>query len=326
MLKIGNTQLGKFPVFLAPMEDVTDYPFRKMCKFFGADFMYTEFISSDGLIRGGKKGLKKLMISEEDRPVGIQLYGNDPDIMADAAKIAEEFNPDVIDLNFGCPVKKISRRGAGAGLLQNIPLMIDITRKVIDAVNIPVTAKTRIGWDSSKIVIEEVAEKLQETGIKALTIHARTKSQMYSGQANWSYIAKVKKNPSITIPIIGNGDIDSPDKALECFNNYGVDAIMVGRASIGNPWIFKQIKYFLETGKYFKLSFPEKVNYIKQQLYEFIVYKGERGGVITMRRHFANFIKNLPDSRDLKIKLLTANSVEDVTKILDIIADKYKDY
>lgn len=306
------------------MEDVTDPPFRSVCKELGADMIYTEFISSDGIIRGGKKGLQKLKISDEERPIGIQLYGQDIDIMLEAAKIAESFNPDLIDLNFGCPVKKISNRGAGAGLLKDIPKMIEMTKKIVDLVKVPVTAKTRLGWDHNSIVIEEVSEKLQDAGISALTIHARTRSQLYTGIADWSWIGKVKNNPRIKIPVIGNGDIDSVEKAKEMFEKHGVDGVMIGRAAIAQPWIFSDFKNFInKENENLTFNLHDKINIAKKLTIKSIEYKGNRAGVLTMRRHFAVFFKNLSHFKELRISLLTADSKDEVFKILDVIEKKY---
>ncbi len=321
-MQIGNLKIAeKYPVLLAPMENVTDPTFRYMVKKFGVDMMFTEFISSDGIIRGGKKGLKKLEIFDYERPIGIQIYGHLVEPMVAAAKLAESFSPDVIDINFGCPVKKIVKRGAGAGMLQNIPLMLKITKKVVDAVKIPVTVKTRLGWDENTKNIDVVAEQLQDVGIKALTIHGRTRSQIYEGNADWSLIGKIKNNSRIKIPIIGNGDIKTPEQAKAAFDNYGVDAIMIGRASIGNPWLFKQVKHFLNTGEILpELSVKEKVKIAKEQLQKSLEMKVERAAVVQMRRHFANYFKGLKNFRETKIKLLQADNPNDNFNILDYIA------
>ncbi len=321
-MQIGNLKIAeKYPVLLAPMENVTDPTFRYMVKKFGVDMMFTEFISSDGIIRGGKKGLKKLEIFDYERPIGIQIYGHLVEPMVAAAKLAESFSPDVIDINFGCPVKKIVKRGAGAGMLQNIPLMLKITKEVVDAVKIPVTVKTRLGWDENTKNIDVVAEQLQDVGIKALTIHGRTRSQIYEGNADWSLIGKIKNNSRIKIPIIGNGDIKTPEQAKAAFDNYGVDAIMIGRASIGNPWLFKQVKHFLNTGEILpELSVKEKVKIAKEQLQKSLEMKVERAAVVQMRRHFANYFKGLKNFRETKIKLLQADNPNDNFNILDYIA------
>lgn len=308
------------------MEDVTDPSFRILCKEFGADIMYTEFISADGLIRGGKKGLKKLEILDKERPVGIQIYGHETDSMVAAAKIAEKANPDILDINFGCPVRKIATRGAGSGMLRNIPKLIEITQKVVESVSVPVTVKTRLGWDSDSINILEVAEQLNSTGILLLTVHGRTRAQMYTGNADWTLIGKLKANPKINLPIVGNGDIDSPEKALEAFNIYKVDGVMIGRASIGQPWIFRDVKHFLANGeKLSPLTIKEKTEVAIEHLARSVEWKSEWGGVITMRRHYVQYFKKIPDFREMKIKLLTSNSVEENIAILKTIASKYGD-
>lgn len=321
-LQIGNLKIEeKYPVFLAPMENVTDPTFRYMVRKFGVDMMFTEFISSDGIIRGGKKGMKKLEIFDYERPIGIQIYGHLIEPMIAAAKLAESFSPDVIDINFGCPVKKIVKRGAGAGMLQNVPLMIEMTKKIVDAVKIPVTVKTRLGWDENSKNIETVAEQLQDTGIKALTIHGRTRSQIYEGTADWTLIGKIKNNPRIKIPIIGNGDIKTAEQAKAAFDNFGVDAIMIGRASIGKPWLFKEVKHYLKTGELLpELSVSEKVEIAKQQLQKSLEMKVERAAVVQMRRHFANYFKGLKNFRETKIKLLQADNPTENFEILDYIA------
>ena len=326
-MKIDNLTFGKQPVFLAPMEGVSDPTFRYMCKKFGVEMMYTEFISSDGLIRGGKKGLQKLDIVDTERPIGIQIYGHLIEPMVEAAKIAEQNNPELIDINFGCPVKKVVRRGAGSGMMQNVPLMVEMTKQIVDAVKLPVTVKTRLGWDSDSKNIETIAEQLQDIGIKALTIHGRTRSQMYEGNADWSLIGKIKNNPRIKIPIIGNGDITSPEMAKEMFDKHGVDAIMIGRGSIGRPWIFKEIRHFLDTGELLpKLTVLEKVEIAKQQLQLSLDLKVERAAVVQMRRHFVQYFKRLHDFRETKIRLLTADNPEDNFTILNEIAQKWGQY
>lgn len=323
MLKIGHTDYPQFPLFLAPMEDVTDIPFRTLCKELGADMIYTEFISSDGIIRGGKKGLAKLHFKDTERPLGIQIYGNDIETMVNAAKIAESVNPDLIDINFGCPVRKISNRGAGAGMLKDIPKMIEMTKRIVETVKVPVTVKTRLGWDTDSIVIEDVTEKLQQTGIAAITIHARTRSQLYSGTADWSYIRKVKDNPAINIPVIGNGDADTAEKIKQLFDEYKPDAIMVGRAAISSPWIFAEFKNLLKTGIYSPFSLQKKTEILKELLTRAIDFKGERAGILTSRRHLAVSFKTLPHIRELRIKLLTATTKPEVFQILDQIEEKY---
>lgn len=324
MTKIANIELGKYPLLLAPMEDITDQSFRWLCKQFGADLMYTEFISSDGLIREGKKSVKKLDISENERPIGIQLYGHIIDSMVEACHIAVKSKPELIDINYGCPVRKIAHRGAGAGMLRNIPLMIEMTRAIVSSSALPVTVKTRLGWDEESKNIVEVAEMLQDTGIQAITIHGRTRAQLYKGKADWTLIGKVKNNPRMKIPVIGNGDIDGPEKAKEMFDTYGVDAVMIGRATIGRPWIFREIKHFFETGE--KLPEPtvnEKVEIAKVHFQKSLEWKGFPRGLFEMRRHFACYFKGLADFRETRIKLLTSIEPSEIISILDTIADKY---
>ena len=323
-MKIGNIELRNEPLLLAPMEDVTDPMFRLLCKEAGADLMYTEFISSDALIRDVEKTKRKLTIFDKERPVGIQLYGKDVDAMVEAAKIAEASNSELIDLNFGCPVKKIATRGAGAGLLRDIPLMIQITEAIVKAVKIPVTAKTRLGWDEQSKNIVDVAEQLQDTGIKALTIHGRTRAQLYSGEADWTLIGEVKNNPRMTIPIIGNGDINTPQKAREYYNKYGVDAIMVGRPAIGRPWIFREIRHYLDTGELLSpVSLEEHVEMIRVQLRQTVDWLGERRGILHSRRHLAVTFKGLENFRPLKIQMLRSENLEDIESILDRIKADY---
>jgi len=323
-LKIGNIKFQKYPVFLAPMEDVTDPTFRYMCKQFGVDMMYTEFISAEGLIRNGEKGLRKLDLWKAERPIGIQIYGANIEPMVEAAKMVEQAKPDILDLNYGCPVKKIAGRGAGSGLLREVDKMIEMTSKIIDAVKIPVTAKTRIGWNNEEINIQDVAERLQETGIQALTIHGRTKVQMYKGTADWDTIKSVVDNPKITMPIIGNGDIDSAIVAKQRFEETGVDAIMVGRGSIGKPWLFKEIRHYLDTGEILPSpTVTERVEMAKIHLAKSIEWKQEYGGVMTMRRHFVHYFKGIPNFKDTRLKLLTTVPPKEVYEILDFISDKY---
>ncbi len=319
-MKIGYTDLGEKPLFLAPMEDITDPSFRSICKDYGADFVYTEFISSDGLIRDGIKSVKKLKINNEERPIGIQIYGHIIDSMVEAARIAEAAGPELIDINFGCPVKKIANRGAGSGMMKDIPLMVKMTDAIIKAVKLPVTVKTRLGWDEDTRNIEEVAERLQDVGISAITIHGRTRSQMYKGNADWSLTGKVKNNPRITIPVIGNGDIDSARKALHCFNEYGVDGIMIGRAAVGRPWIFREIKHFLKTGKI--LSEPtldEITDLARRHLVKSIEYKEGNRAVYEMRRHLSNYFKGLPHFKETRLKLLTTLDPDEIIDILEYI-------
>ncbi len=324
MVKIGDLELGEKPLFLAPMEDVTDPSFRFVCKQFGADVMYTEFISSDGLIRNAKKSIEKLVIYDYERPMGIQLYGHLVDSMVESAKIAETRNPEFIDINFGCPVKKISRRGAGAGMLCNVPLMVEMTKAIVHAVKIPVTVKTRLGWDEENKNIMEIAERLQDAGIKALTIHGRTKAQFYKGSADWTLIGEVKNNPRIYIPIIGNGDIVTPEGAEEAFNTYGVDGIMIGRGAVGTPWIFRDIKTYLETGKLSApLTVSEKVELAKLHFKKSIEIKGERVGVYEMRRHFSNYFKGLSNFKETRLKLLTSIDPGSILNQLDQIKARW---
>ncbi len=306
------------------MEDVTDPSFRFICKHFGADMVYTEFIPSDGLIRDAKKSLKKLELTDEERPIGIQLYGHFIESMVEAARIAERAKPDLIDINFGCPVRKIANRGAGAGMLCNIPLMVEMTRAVVEAVKLPVTIKTRLGWDDSNRKIVEIAERLQDVGIHALTIHGRTRAQLYKGNADWTLIGEVKKNPRMKIPIIGNGDIVTPQSAREAFDRFGVDGIMIGRATVGRPWIFGEIRHFLNTGELLPpLTLPEKVNLARLQFHKSIEVKGIPRGIFEMRRHFINYFKGLPDFREIRMKLVTSLDTDEIEKLLDLIIFSY---
>jgi len=324
-VKIGNLELGKLPLFLAPMEDVTYKSFRYMCKNFGADVMYTEFISSEALIRDIAKTKKKMTIFDFDRPVAIQIYGSNIDSMVGAAKVAEELQPDFIDINFGCPMKKIAGKGAGAGLLRDLPKMIKMAEEVVKSVNTPVTAKTRLGWDHDDMPIVEVAERLQDVGIQALAIHGRTRSMLYTGEADWSLIADVKQNPRMHIPIIGNGDINGPEKAKAFFEQSGVDALMIGRGAIGRPWIFRDVRHYLETGELLLPPLvPEVVANVKEQLNQSLAWKDEpKRAILEMRRHFARYFPNLKDFKELRIQLLRALEVEEVIRILDVIADTY---
>lgn len=324
MAKIGNIDLGEFPLLLAPMEDVSDPPFRRLCKLHGADMLYSEFISSEGLIRDAIKSRQKLDIFDYERPVGIQIFGGDEEAMALSAKIVATVRPDLVDINFGCPVKKVVSKGAGAGVLKDIDLMVRLTKAVVSSTDLPVTVKTRLGWDESSINIEEVAERLQDVGISALTIHARTRSQMYKGHSDWSYIAKVKNNPRIHIPIFGNGDIDNPQKALEYRNKYGVDGIMIGRAAIGYPWIFREIKHYFATGEL--LSPPtiaDRVAAARNHLIWSVEWKGERQGVLEMRRHYANYFKGLPNFKEHRQRLVTLDSAAEIVTALEEIVAKY---
>lgn len=318
-MRIGNIDLGKYPLFLAPMEDVTDIGFRLLCKRFGVSMVYTEFVSAEALVRSIKSTVSKLTICEEERPVGIQIYGRDVASMVEAAQIVAQSKPDVIDLNFGCPVKKVAGKGAGAGMLQNIPLMLEITREVVKAVHIPVTVKTRLGWDASHLIITELAEQLQDCGIQALTIHGRTRSQMYTGKADWTLIGEVKKNPRIHIPIIGNGDITSAEEAKHAFETYGVDGVMVGRASFGCPWIFKEMRNYLD-GKQIDESFDlnKKLDILLEQLHINVARIDEYRGILHTRRHLAAspIFKGIPDFRQTRIAMLRATTVKELEDIL----------
>lgn len=319
-MKIGNIEFGDRPLFLAPMEDVTDIGFRQLCKRFGASMVYTEFVSAEALVRSIKSTVNKLNISDDERPVGIQIYGRDTDAMVEAARIVEEAHPDVIDLNFGCPVKKVAGKGAGAGMLQNIPLMLDITREVVKAVHTPVTVKTRLGWDSNHLIITDLAEQLQDCGIQALTIHGRTRAQMYTGSADWTLIGEVKRNPRIHIPIIGNGDITSPEEAERAFNDYGVDAVMVGRATFGRPWIFKEMRDYLDgRPQDLTLDLDRKIDILEEQLRINVERIDEYRGILHTRRHLAAtpIFKGIPDFRQTRIAMLRATTVEELTAILE---------
>lgn len=326
-MKIGNIELPDKAVFLAPMEDVTDPSFRYICKRFGADVVYTEFISSDGLIRDAWKSRAKLNISDYERPVGIQIYGNQIEPMVEAARIAESADPDIIDINFGCPMKKIAGRGAGSGMMRDVPLMVEMTRQIVEAVNKPVTVKTRLGWDDDSKNIEEIALRLQDVGIAALTIHGRTRCQLYRGEADWTLIGKVKNNPLIHIPIIGNGDIDSGARAAEMFDRYGVDAVMVGRATYGRPWIFREIKHYLATGEtLLQPSVTERVAIAEEHLDKSIEVKGERVGVLEMRRHLSNYFKGLPNFKETRMRLVTTADPAELHAVIRSIAERWGDY
>lgn len=317
MAKIGNIDLGEFPLLLAPMEDVSDPPFRLVCKQYGADMMYTEFISSEGLIRDAAKSKKKLDIFEYERPIGIQLFGSDIDSMREAAEIAAAAEPDLIDINYGCPVKNVACKGAGAALLQNVPKMVSMTKEIVNCTSLPVTVKTRLGWDDTTKNIMEVAERLQDIGIKALTIHGRTRAQLYKGPADWQLIGEVKNNTRIQIPIFGNGDVDSPEKAIAMQAQYGVDGVMIGRASIGYPWIFNEIKHFMRTGE--KLSPPtiaDRVKVCRTHLDASIEWKGDVLGIIEMRRHYTNYFKGIPYFKEYRMQLVTLNSYNEVQAVL----------
>ena len=325
-MKIRNIDLGEYPVLLAPMEDVTDPTFRLLCKEFGADMVYTEFVSSDALIRSIGKTLTKLNISDTERPVAIQIYGKDTATMVEAARIVEQARPDILDLNFGCPVKRVAGKGAGAGLLQDIPKMLEITEAVVKAVDIPVTVKTRLGWDAEHKIIVELAERLQDCGIEALTIHGRTRAQMYTGEADWTLIGEVKKNPRMRIPVIGNGDITTPQRAKECFERYGVDAIMIGRASFGRPWIFKEVKHYLSTGEELPpMTFQEKMDILRRQVRDSIRLLDERRGILHVRRHLAAspLFKGISNFRETRIAMLRAETPDELNRILTDIEQKF---
>ncbi len=327
MVKIDQITLPDFPLLLAPMEDVSDPPFRAVCKENGADLMYTEFISSEGLIRDAIKSRQKLDIFDYERPVGIQIFGGDEEALSLSAKIVETVNPDLLDINFGCPVKKVALKGAGAGVLKDVDLMVRLTDAVVKSTKLPVTVKTRLGWDDGTKNIEEVAERLQDVGIKALAIHGRTRAQMYKGEADWSLIAKVKNNPRIHIPIFGNGDIDSPQKAVQYKERYGVDGIMIGRAAIGYPWIFREIKHFIATGE--MPPFPtveERVAVCKKHLHKSLEWKGPKVGIFEMRRHYANYLKGLPGIKDYRARLVTLMLQEEIDAVLDEVAAAYTGY
>lgn len=325
-MKIRNIDLGEKPVLLAPMEDVTDPAFRLLCKEFGADMVYTEFVSSDALIRSVGKTILKLNISDAERPVAIQVYGKDTDTMVEAARIIEEANPDIIDINFGCPVKRVAGKGAGAGMLQNVPKMLEMTRAIVDAVKVPVTVKTRLGWDADHKIIVDLAEQLQDCGIEALTIHGRTRAQMYTGEADWTLIGEVKKNPRMRIPIIGNGDVTTPERAKECFEKYGVDAIMIGRASFGRPWIFKEVKHYLQTGELLPpLSFKWRMDVLRREIADSVNLLDERRGILHVRRHLAAspLFKGIPNFKETRIAMLRAETVKDLNNILNHIEETF---
>lgn len=324
MVKIADVNLGEFPLLLAPMEDVSDPPFRALCKEQGCDMMYTEFISVEGLIRDATKSVQKLDIYDEERPIGIQIFGAKIDSMRRAAEIVEEAKPEILDINYGCPVKKVVCKMAGAGILQDIDRMVELTKAIVDNTSLPVTVKTRLGWNNDTIRIVEVAERLQDVGIKAISIHGRTRKQMYKGEADWTEIGKIKNNPRMHIPVFGNGDIDSPQKAMEYKNRYGVDGIMIGRASIGNPWIFKEIKHFFAHGEI--LAPPtilEKVEVCKRHLRHGIDWKGEKLGVLEMRRHYSQYFRGLPHLKPIRMKLVTEHDPEAIFNHLDLIAERY---
>jgi tRNA-dihydrouridine synthase B len=324
MVKIGQIELGDFPLLLAPMEDVSDPPFRAVCKEGGADLMYTEFISSEGLIRDAAKSRQKLDIFEYERPIGIQLFGGDIGNMVQSAQIATEVNPDLIDINYGCPVKAVACRGAGAALLQDIPKMVKMTEEIVKATHLPVTVKTRLGWDDRTMNVVEVAERLQDIGIQALTIHGRTRVQMYKGSADWTLIGKIKENPRMKIPVFGNGDIDTPQKAVEYRNRYGVDGVMIGRAAIGYPWIFNEIKEFIRRGEVATSpDIAERIRVTKKHLDFSVRWKGDRLGIFEMRRHYASYFKGVPDFKPFRARLVEVDTEQEVIAILDEVTDFY---
>jgi nifR3 family TIM-barrel protein len=327
MVKIGDISLGEFPLLLAPMEDVSDPPFRFLCKENGSDMMYTEFISSEGLIRDAIKSRKKLDIFEVERPIGIQIFGGDEEAMALSSKIVSTVNPDLVDINFGCPVKKVVCKGAGAGVLKDVDLMIRLTQAVINSTNLPVTVKTRLGWDDQSINIDEVAERLQDIGVAALSIHARTRAQMYKGHSDWSHIERVKNNQRIKMPIFGNGDIDSPQKAKEFRYKYGVDGIMIGRASIGYPWIFREIKHYFATGELLPPpTLEERVEAARKHLLHSISWKGESLGIVEMRRHYTNYFRGIPNIKDYRKELVTLREKDAIMEVLQNIENNYRGF
>lgn len=324
MVKIGDIELGDFPLLLAPMEDVSDPPFRALCKKHGADLMYTEFISSEGLIRDAAKSLKKLDIFEYERPIGIQIFGGDIESMKQATEITAAAIPDIIDINYGCPVKKVVCKGAGSGILQDIPKMVRLTAEIVKSTNIPVTVKTRLGWDENSKFIVDVAERLQDVGIKAISIHGRTRKQMYKGEADWSLIADVKNNPRMHIPVFGNGDVTTPERAKENKEKFGVDGVMIGRASIGYPWIFNEIKHYLKTGEHLaKPSLQERIDAVKQHLNMAVEWKGEKLGLLEMRPHYGNYFKSIPNFKEYRTQLVTRNNLEEVNEVFRLIEREF---
>ena len=323
-IKIGNIDIGDFPLLLAPMEDVSDPPFRALCKKYGADVMYTEFISSEGLIRDAKKSTMKLDIYDFERPIGIQIFGNNIDSMRKATEICEKAQPEFIDINYGCPVKKVALKGAGAGILQDIPKMVTMTKEIVNATKLPVTVKTRLGWDENTKYIVEVAERLQDVGIKAISIHGRTRKQMYKGEADWTLIGEVKNNPRMHIPVFGNGDVDSPEKVAYLKAKYGVDGVMIGRAAIGNPWFFDNVKHFLKTGNHLSpISIKDRVDVCKQHLKHSIEWKGEVLGIAEMKRHYTNYFKGISHFKDYRIKMITSNNKDEIETLLDEVSVKF---
>jgi tRNA-dihydrouridine synthase B len=325
-MKIDQLDLGVFPLLLAPLEDITDSSFRQICRQFGADLVYTEFVSADGLIRDAWKSQKKLSFDESERPIGIQIFGNDIPSMQRAAELATEANPQLIDINFGCPVRKVAMKGSGAGMLNDLPKMVSMTKAIVRATHLPVTVKTRLGWDDKNKNIVEIAERLQDVGIKAITIHGRTRAQMYSGLADWTLIGEVKNNPRMHIPVIGNGDIDNPEKAVKMFDLYGVDALMIGRAAIGNPWIFKSIRHYYETGQLIAPpSVKERIEICLLHLRKAIALKGDKKGIIEMRRHYSNYFRSLPDFKKHRIRLLTFTTQPEIESFLNELQQNFSD-
>ncbi len=323
-VKIGDIDLGDFPLLLAPMEDVSDPPFRAICKRYGADMMYTEFISSEGLIRGAAKSVQKLDIYENERPVGIQIFGHDIESMIRTTEIVEKTNPDLIDINYGCPVKKVACKGAGAGILQDIPKMVKMTAEIVRRTHLPVTVKTRLGWDDNTKYVVDVAERLQDVGIEAIAIHGRTRKQMYKGDADWSLIARVKDNPRMNIPVFGNGDVSSPQNAVEYKNKFGVDGVMIGRAAIGYPWIFKEIKHYIQNGTYLKApTIRQRVEIAKEHLEMSVKWKGEILGINEMKRHYSNYFRGIPHFKDYRIRLVTSMSLMDIDRTFEEILTKF---
>lgn len=327
MVKIANIELGEFPLLLAPMEDVSDPPFRALCKEHGADLMYTEFISSEGLIRDAAKSVQKLDIFEYERPIGIQIFGNEIESMREATRVTEQANPDIIDINYGCPVKKVACKGAGAGILQDVPKMVEMTCEIVKSTKLPVTVKTRLGWDDNTKYIVEVAERLQDVGIQAISIHGRTRSQMYKGDADWALIGEVKNNPRMHIPVFGNGDVDTPEKAVEMRHRYGVDGVMIGRASIGYPWIFNEIRHFINTGEHLpKPTIADRVSAAKQHLKHAVQWKGERLGIVETRRHYTNYFRGIANFKETRLKLVTSDNHEELLHLMDEIESEFGDY
>ena len=325
-VKIGNIDLGSFPLLLAPMEDVSDPPFRALCKKNGADLMFTEFISSEGLIRDSFKSTQKLDIYDLDRPIGIQIFGNNIDSMMQATRICERVSPEIIDINYGCPVKKVANKGAGAGILRDIPKMVKMTKEIVNSTSTPVTVKTRLGWDENSMHIVEVAERLQDVGIQAISIHGRTRKQMYKGEADWTLIREVKNNPRMCIPVFGNGDVDSPEKAKRMKDDFGIDGLMIGRAAIGYPWIFNEIKYYLETGDHLpKPNMQNRVEMCKEHIKHSVIWKGDILGITEMRRHYSNYFRGIIDFKPFRMKLVTSSDINEILDVLDEVAIKFKD-